>query len=340
MDVSLEEVLWQYLDASIHGHEIIEITWRDGTGRYSRKSMIETLRVIPSSLYTLVVDAFGRFLGIIGRIPGKLPVQWQGPILFPLEDLPGFVPAWKLALFTHDPKPGSPQGTSRLEGAYNAYTLKKRNWAEFLQYLVRYASVTPIGICGPNSVASDPNKSPEQELAETLSQLDNLAALGLPWGSTVEFAQLPKGTQPFLDTIAGCNREIAMTILGHSRSTNESQFASKADSQTAQDGVDEDTQFSIEGVLAGLTRQVIRPLIEENFGPGHPVPILTARKDEDRFATEGPVIADLYRSRAVAPNQEAEYAERLGVSAPIWPEAKPQNVPMTDDQKKAMSERL
>ena len=118
-----QDIFWQMLDAVKWGHALAEQTYGQATGRWEGLWSIASLRVIPPKLYTIVVDVFGRFLGIIGRIPGQVPVTWSGLLILDIWKIPGFVPYQKLCLFTHDGQAGNLNGTSRYEGCYNAWRL-------------------------------------------------------------------------------------------------------------------------------------------------------------------------------------------------------------------------
>jgi hypothetical protein len=283
-----QSLFWQMLDAMKWGHAVAEQTWGDGCGQWAGKWCLSDLRVIPPKLYTIVVDVFGRFLGVIGRVPGQIPITWSGLLILDIAKIPGFVPYQKLCLFTHDPQAGNLNGTSRYEGCYNAWRLKTRNWGEYLQYLSRWSGVIPVGISGPDAASGTVNVSANEFMAEQMARLASGSAIGLSYGSSVTFWAPPSGPMPYLTTIDGLNREIARSILGNSRATVESEHGSKADSATAQDGVDEDIKFHGRSLCEAIRRQVIRPLTLANWGPDAPVPVLILGEDtDDRVALAG-----------------------------------------------------
>jgi hypothetical protein len=319
LDSRIEDISWQMLDAGAEGHVLTEVTWMPGEGQDRGLDVFESLRPIPHDLYVIVQDAYGKFLGAIGWVPGHVPVMWEGPILMPLESIPGFIPAWKFALLTHDAKIGGLMGRSRLEAAYNAYAVKYRTWALFLQYLVRFAGPIPVGEVSPDAQVRDPLKTPEQEMGEFLSQLEEMAAAGVPAGTNLKFLTVAGGEKTFVEAIKACDQQIVTAILGNPRSMMEAEHSSKADGDNAQDSVDEDTAFTASQLCAVINRQIIRPLVRSNRGPDFPCPILTLAADPDDFADNSVGVAAMYTSGAVADNQEAALAKKWGGPAPDVP---------------------
>ena len=331
LDMRIEDLGWQMLDAGAEGHVLTEITWKQGTGMDAGFEVLDSLRPIPHDLYVIVQDAYGKFLGVIGWVPGHFPLLWEGPILMPLDAIPGFIPAWKFALMTHDAKIGGLMGRSRFEAAYNPYAIKYKNWALFLQYLVRFAGPIPVGEVSPDASVRDPSKTPEQEMGEFLSMLEEMGAAGVPAGTNLKFLTATGGEKVFTEAIKTCNNEIVTSILGNTRSMLEAENGSKADSESGQNSVDDDTAYTGKLLCDVITRQVFRPLIISNFGENAPCPVLTLSSDQDQFAANGPVVAALYTApNAVSDNQEAQLWEKVGIDPPA--------VPLSERRKKAQEE--
>lgn len=322
LDTRIEDIAWQMLDCGSDGHSLIEVTWKPGEGMDSGKDVLDSLRAIPPDLHMLVQDAYGRFLGAIGWVPGHVPIFWEGPILLPLESLPGFIPAWKFALMTHNAKIGGIAGRSRFESAYNPYSIKYKNWALMLQFLIRFAGPVPIGEVSKDAQSRDPNKTPEEEMGEFLATIEEMSGCGIPSGTNLKFLEVKGGETVFINTIKACNGEIATAILGNARSIQEAEHGSKNDSETAQDSVDEDTAYIGSQLCSVVNRQVIRPLVRSNRGPDFPCPVMVIGSDTDDFATTAGPASQLYAADAVADNQEAAIARKLGIPAPNVPFSK------------------
>jgi hypothetical protein len=316
LDFRLEDVGWEILDAGVYGHSLIEPLWARGVGG---KWVLSDLRVIPHDMYVLVQDVYGRFLGVIGWIPGRVPLLWEGPLYMALADIPGFIPAWRFALHIHNKRAGSVGGRSRLASVYNPWKLKGRTWILYLKHLVRFSGAIPIGICAADTQAKDAEKTPEQELAELLGSIDESQAIGLPPETQVQFAQVSNGEQPYLKTLDAMNREILLGVLGSSKTVMEAKNDSQAAQATAQDAVDEDTSYTAASLCATLTRRVLRPLVRANRGVGVVCPWLILGSDAGSFVEAAPGIAALYSSGAVCDNQEAEIWKAAGVCAPDVP---------------------
>jgi phage gp29-like protein len=319
LDVRPEDLAWQMLDCAAEGHVLVEQTWARGDGADRNLNVWDSLRPIPNNLYVIVQDAYGKFLGVIGWVPGHVPLLWQGPILLPLENIPGFIPAWKFALITHDPVIGGLMGRTRVEPAYNPYAIKYKNWALLLQYLTRFAGPIPIGEVSPDAVARDPLKTPEEEMGEFLAMIEEMGGVGVPFGTNIQFLKADGGEKVFVNAIDACNREIATAILGSPKTVMEAKNDSQAAQGSAQDAVDEDTGFSGAMLCSVINRQLIRPLVRSNRGPDFPVPVMVLGADSDDFAEASVGAAALYTAGAVADNQEPAIAKKLGLPAPDKP---------------------
>jgi hypothetical protein len=99
----------------------------------------------------------------------------------------------------------------------------------------------------------------------------------------------------------------------------EAKNGSKNDVDGAQDSVDEDTAYTASQLCAVINRQVFRPLVRANRGPDFACPILTLGADADDFAEASVGAAAMYSADAVADNQEAAIAKKLGLPAPDKP---------------------
>lgn len=255
LDIPLDDVLWNLLDAIAFGNKIGELVYRQD-GRWL---MLRAIKVKPRRATAFVVDQFMNVLGLVGRpgLLGSLDVQEQ-PTVLPLE---------KFAVYSFHPRDSDPRGTSILRPAYNAWWLKMQTWGEFLKFLTQFASPSLWGTTpeGAKSPPDDP-ETPQQKMLAQLLQFRNGTAAVFPAGANLDTILSSGEGQAFHAAFELYGREIVTAILNQTRAILEAQHGSRADSETSQDVLDTLVRQTKKSVVRMIRRGILRPLVRYNFG--------------------------------------------------------------------------
>ncbi len=250
MEGSPLTVLTQAMDAFAKGWSVQELVFEgDGEGVWLR-----AVRAKDPSLFGLDVDPFGRVRGLALRVPGE-----------PERELP----RGKFVIYANRRDYAQPKGRSDLDAAYGHWQAKQALLAAWRVHLERFAMPTVLG----KYVRGLP---PDEQTAilRALQDLPNNTAIVYP--SEIEIGTLGGDKAPstgFQEAIEFHNREIARAVLGQTLTTDEGRRVGSLALGKVHLQVLMLQVHALRRELADsvMTEQVIRPLVELNFGPG-PIP--------------------------------------------------------------------
>lgn len=250
MEGSPLRVLEQAMDAFAKGWSIQELVFKVGGGR----AWLKAVRPKNPAHFGLVVDGFGN--------PTELRLQLPGESV---QDLPRD----KFVLFAHRGSYGRPKGRSDLDSAYPHWKAKQSLLAAWRVHLERYASPTVLGRY-ERGLGSDE----QAEFLDALSRLQDNTAIVFP--NEIEVGTLggnKDASTGFMEAVEFHNREMARSILGQTLTTDEGRRVGSLALGKVHLQVMLLQVQALRKELADqvMTEQVIRPLVEANFGSG-PLP--------------------------------------------------------------------
>jgi phage gp29-like protein len=235
------------MDAFAKGWSAQEMVYEESGGRI----WLRASRPKDPSLFGLEIDAYGRVGGLVLRLPGEAERT---------------LPSEKFVLYVHRGGYGRPKGRSDLEAAYPHWQAKERLLAAWRFHLERFASPTVLGRFA-RGLPSDEQSA----LLGALQRLSDSTAILYP--SEIEIDTLGgdrEASAGFQEAIEYHNREIARAILGQTLTTDEGRRVGSLALGKVHLQVLLLQAEAIRRELADvvMTEQVIRPLVEMNFGPG------------------------------------------------------------------------
>lgn len=248
MEGSALEIVGQATDAFGKGWSVQELVFEHSGGRY----WLQAVRPKDPSLFGLKVDPFGKLEGLTLRVPG------QSEIALPRE---------KFVVYMHRRTYAQPKGRSDLDAAYRHWVAKQSLLNAWKMHLEKFAMPTVLGKYQRGLSADEQNR-----ILSALQDIQNNTAVVYP--SEIEVSLLGGHKEPstgFQEAIEFHNREIARAVLGQTLTTDEgrrvgSLALGKVHLQILLLQVNSLRREMAESVM---TEQVVRPLVELNFGPGH-----------------------------------------------------------------------
>ncbi|MBL8049322.1 MAG: DUF935 family protein [Chthonomonas sp.] len=247
MEGSPRTILTQAMDAFGRGWSVQEQVYRAEGGQVwlaaTRAKDVANLGLRP--------DEFGRVEALTMQRPGE-PEHHLDPR--------------KFIVYRHHAGTSRLKGRSDLDAAYRHFQAKNTLLQAWRIHLERYASPTMLG-------KFERGLPPEEQskLLGALNQLADATAIVFPREVEVEsVAAAPEASRGFMEAIDFHNREMARAILGQTLTTDEgrrvgSLALGKVHLQVLLLQVNAVRETLADEVM---TEQVIRPLIEMNFGPG------------------------------------------------------------------------
>jgi len=250
MEGSPHSILLGAMDAFAKGWSIQELVFRFEEGR----QWLHAVRPKDPAHFGIEVDRFGRVESFSLRLPGE-PEQ--------------ALPRDKFVLYTHRAGYGNPKGRSDLDATHRHWQAKQTLLAAWKLHLERFAM--------PTVLAKIARGLPIEDQSALLSSLDNLhriTALLVP--EEIDVDTLGGQKEPstgFMEALEFHNREIARSILGQTLTTDEGRRVGSLAMGKVHLQV---MLLQLEAIRRDLadrvmTEQIIRPLVEANFGPG-PIP--------------------------------------------------------------------
>lgn len=247
MEGSPLDVLRNAMDAFAKGWSLQEAVYRADGGRI----WLEAVRPKDPSLFGLKVDRFGGIEGLTLRLPG--------------EGESALDPS-RFLIYMNRRDYARPKGRSDLDAAYRHWQAKQALLGAWKLHLEKFAMPTVLGRF-ERGLPSDEQAS----LLRALQDVQNNTAVTFP--SEIEVSLLNSGKEPstgFQEAIEFHNREIARAVLGQTLTTDEgrrvgSLALGKVHLQILLLQVNAIRRELAETVM---TEQLVRPLVEANFGPG------------------------------------------------------------------------
>lgn len=313
----LEDVLWDLLDCIAFGARIAEEVWAvAGEGEDAGRMVITAIKPKPRTTVAFVVDPYLNVVGLIATQPGQ--GMLLGGAAITDEQRGKVLPREKFAVLTWRPKDGDPRGSSQLRPAYNPWWIKQQEWPEFIKLLFQFATPSVYGTTGPDA-DGDPEsgQSAEDLLLASLINVQNGSAGAFPAGTLIDTIEAGEGGAAAFDSITELlNQEITKAILGSTRATMESEYGSRADSQTSKGLFDSLVRAGRRTVARMLQRDVVNQLVILNFGrdalPLAPRVAVGGVEEEDRTPA-WTAIAALERAGYLDPSQYAALDAAAGL---------------------------
>lgn len=247
MEGSPRSLLYAAMDAFAKGWSVQELVYEEADGRL----WLASARPKDPRWFGLDLDRFGRLKGLVVQVPGESEAR---------------APLGRFVVYRHRSGYGKPKGQSDLEAGYKHFQAKKALTQAWRAHLERFASPTVMG-------RYERGLPPEEQasILEALRGLHDNTAIVFP--NEIEVSALhgrESDNNAFQEAIEFHNREIARSILGQTLTTDEgrrvgSLALGKVHLQVLMLQVDALRRELADGVM---TEQVIRPLVELNFGPG------------------------------------------------------------------------
>lgn len=259
------------------GNAAAEIDWNYlETGPYAGRLVIDNVRTIPHEDYGYIVDRWGEIYGVApmgNAAAGMFPL---GNII-PLSStdlakrLNGAVPRYKLTVWTWEKRGNDPRGTSVLGPAYIPWWSKQRAIEEWSCWIGRFAQPSIWATPGPDALPTcDPVTgnpiNPTELLLQALMSFKSASVLALPHGSQVNLLQAQNGAREFIDSIRAWNTEITRSILGQHLATAEGENQSRAAADVHSLVLRQLINSIRRWVARNIRKDLIKPLIEGNFG--------------------------------------------------------------------------
>lgn len=245
-------VLFDALDALAKGFSVQEIVFVHDGREFEGMLRIHAIKAKNPEFFGFDVDEFLNIRSLTLHVPGE-----------PVKELP----ISKFIVFAHNQQYGQPAGESDLRSAYRHWRIKRELITQWTAHLEKFASPTVMGKFRRGTPPEDQNA-----LLNALDKLQRQSAVVYPDDIEVGLLDGQRlGETGYLEAIDYHNREIARAILGQTLTTEDSRrMGSLALGKVH-------LQVLIMQ-LAGLRRnlaervvneQIIRPLIDINFGAGH-----------------------------------------------------------------------
>ncbi len=244
---TIQEALYASMDAFAMGWSVQELVWKEAEGRL----WLDAIKPKDPTAFGLSLDPFGTITGLHLQLPGENAVD---------------LPRSKFVIYRNRATYGRPRGASDLDAAYRHYQQKQALLGAWKLHLERFASPTVLG--------KYERGLPPDEQGAILGALNNLQdSTAIVFPSEVDIALLGGARESaggFLDAIDFHNREIARSILGQTLTTDEGRRVGSLALGRVHLQVLMLQTAALRRELAEsvLTEQIVRPLVEANFGPG------------------------------------------------------------------------
>jgi len=245
MQGSATTVLTQAMDAFSMGWSVQEMVF----AQQKDQIWLHAIRPKDPSLFGMTMDAFGNIERLRLQLPGEAPLE---------------LPRNRFVIFVNRQTYGKPKGQSDLDAVHPHWIAKQAVSKAWKLHLERFASPTVLG--------KYQRGLPSEEQTSVLRALQSLQdTLAIVYPSEIEIETLggdKASSSAFQDAIEFHNREIGRAILGQTLTTDEGRRVGSLALGKVHLQVLLLQLSALRKILADqvMTEQVIRPLVELNFG--------------------------------------------------------------------------
>jgi phage gp29-like protein len=268
MTGSPEQILFDAMDALAKGYAVMEKIYVPDEGRFRGKVRLGSVKPKDPALFGFEVDEFLNLRALTLHLPGEAPRR---------------LPREKFVIYAHNRRYGAPTGESDLKSVYRSWCLKRELIKQWSAHLEKFASPTVLG-----KFKRGLPEEAQRELLNALQRIQRQSAVVHP--DDIEVRLLEGGSEgrgAYLEAIEYHNREIARAILGGTLTTDDSR---KVGSLALGKVHLQVLVMQLAGLRRALAEQVmneqiIRPLIDINYGGGHYPVFAFDEPDLDVFRT-------------------------------------------------------
>lgn len=263
-----EQVLFDAMDALAKGYAVMEKVYVPDDGRFRGKIRLLAVKAKDPALFGFEVDEFLNIRALLLHLPG---------------DPPRRLPREKFVIYVHHQRYGAPVGESDLKSVYRSWCIKRELIKQWSAHLEKFASPTVLG----KFKRGLPEES-QRELLNALQRLQRQSAVVHP--DDIEVRLLEGGAESrgaYLEAIEYHNREIARAILGGTLTTDDSRRVGSLALGKVHLQVLVMQLAGLRRALADrvMNEQIIRPLIDLNYGGGYYPVFAFDEPDLDVFRT-------------------------------------------------------
>lgn len=329
----LQQVLYELTEGISQGHKLAEQIYQLKTLDPAEGSKLWLVDAKPKDqkATAFVVDAYFNWIGVLYVDPATgTRVSAGSAIVVDSEGrVPGMLDPRKFANAAWMTENGDPRGTSHLRSAYTAWWLKQQTIPAYNKYLATSAEPNKVGILPPNAkdrVIEDEVtgevlevKSAAQELGEVLEGTRNGSNVVVDHGGDVKNLEVFGQGEAFITALDFENREIVQAVLFQTLATLEGKHQARAASQTHQDVLGLLVQFIRTWLETVILRQMVKPLVEYNFGQAglELLPTVSLGDvDQQDFSSFALGIAALAKAGVIHPTVYDKICEMLKLPKP------------------------
>jgi hypothetical protein len=287
------------------GHRVAELTLRSGAGDDAGRYTLRLFKALDPRSVAFAVDQYDNVLGLVAARAGAGYLTLAGAS-YAEADL---VAREKFVVLTL--RGNSILGESLLRPVASAWAIKREIVPERVRFLKKRAAPPVIGIAAENAPDEqplgvdgkpDPEKAPitgPEAIAERLAQIENFAAVGLPFGADVKTLDVAGSDKTFDAALDWCDQQITLGLLLAVLGSQESQNGTKAQAVVHDNKPDLVVFWLRDKISRTLRRDLFRSLVRVNWGEEKartltPIGSLgdTERKDWSAVATAAVPLLD------------------------------------------------
>ncbi|MBX7247007.1 MAG: DUF935 domain-containing protein [Candidatus Sumerlaeaceae bacterium] len=267
--------LCHLLDAFGKGQAVIEILWH--RSRTNGPVEIASLAPRDASFFATDTDGNLHLLDFEGASrpslqartellprPGETAIWHRGSRLLPER---------KFIRFLFQPGPDRPYGSPLCARAYWYYWFKKNNLRFWAIHNEKYGTPTVMARYGASATAQE-----IRDIEGVLQRLQTDSGLVLPEGIAIELLEAKRGgigPNSFRELADWCNEEMSKLVLGQTLSSAEGRRTGSLALGEVHERVRKDyTLADARALGTALTSQLVRWIVDFNFGPDVPAPEL------------------------------------------------------------------
>jgi hypothetical protein len=247
-------------------------------------SLVHHLRKLgwrsPRTIREILIARDGGLLGLIQEAPPGMLTQ-------PSTIQHGiFIPADRLVAFVNDREGADWGGQSILRSAYRNYIASDVMIRAGAQAVERNSMGVPV------ATIADESKRAQATRVVREFRAGARAGVVVSQGVSIDLIGTSGSTKDELPLLKWHNEQVAKSALNMVMSLGQSETGSRATAETFDDIFSRSLMAIGRNIAETMTEYVIRPLVERNFGPDEPYPVLTLDDiSSDMLATPETLVA-------------------------------------------------